>query len=275
MKISVKNLSFSYSGTPVFDNFSAEFESGGDGEDAPRPLVILGPSGSGKTTLLKLLGGLLTPQKGEIVFIPGGVESGAADYGKNREAETRKRNAEPENVPPRTSFIFQEPRLLPWLTVLDNITLPLEKVFGGEKARERALDFLSLVSLDDKAASYPAELSGGEAQRVSLARAFAWPSPALFMDEPFQSLDIPLRISLMNQSLSLLEKEKRFLAAVTHDPREAVYLGGRIIVLGKAGRGIVFDRNIDTALRGRGYLSASNDPAAAGLEADLIKALEA
>lgn len=260
MKIRVRGVSFGYAGNPVFENLYAEFDDGehalpGGGEDSPRgaapsssaaamcPLVVLGPSGCGKTTFLKLLGGLLKPEKGEIIF---------QDRGPREEA---------------AAFIFQEPRLLPWMTVLENVSLPLLKITGREAARERARHFLALVSLGEKERAYPAELSGGEAQRVSMARAFAWPSSALFMDEPFQSLDVPLRRKLMALTLSLLEKERRFLVAVTHDPREARYLGGRAIVLGRGGRGIVFDRVLDPRASGPDF--ASNN-----FERELTEALE-
>jgi len=211
MKIILLNLSFKYNEKPLFDNLNMSF-----GEDG-KPLVILGPSGSGKTTLLKLLAGLLKPHGGEICFSTG-------------------------EVAPKTAFMFQEPRLLPWFSVLGNVSLPLEKDFGKEEGRARARHFLSLVGLAEKEGAYPLELSGGEAQRVSIARAFAWPAPVLLMDEPFQSLDIPLRISLMDLTLQLLEEEKRLLVAVTHNPDEAVYMGGRIIILGNPGEGIVSDK---------------------------------
>jgi NitT/TauT family transport system ATP-binding protein len=242
MKISVKEISFAYTKETLFEKLSAELNS----ED--NPLVILGSSGSGKTTFLKLLGGLLQPENGEIIF----QESGNA-----------------EKAEQRTAFVFQEPRLLPWLNVLLNVSLPLEKLFGKEEARERAKYFLSLVSLEGKEDVYPKELSGGQAQRVSIARAFAWPAPVLLMDEPFQSLDIPLRINLMDLTLSLLEKEKRFLIAVTHDPREAAYIGKRIIVLEKSGKGIVFDKRVNLPIGERSYGS----PAGVELEGEIIQAL--
>ena len=233
MNICVKNVSFSYANDStgkkkLFGNLSVDFYGG------ELPVVILGPSGSGKTTLLKLMGGLLTPNAGEIIFSGDGALSEKC----------------------KTSFMFQESRLLPWLTVLENVSLPLGKIFGVDEGRLRAKHFLSLVSLTEKENSYPNELSGGQAQRVSMARAFAWPAPALFMDEPFQSLDIPLRINLMDNCLALLKSEKfskehgRLLVAVTHDPREAVYMGGRIIVLGQPGEGIVFDRKINGETEG-------------------------
>jgi len=234
MKIDVRNLSFGYSGKMIFNGLGAVFD------ESDGPLVILGPSGSGKTTLLKLLGGLLKPLSGEI-------NSGA----------------------PVSAFMFQEPRLLTWLTVLENVSIPLEKVYGKEGAKKRASDFLSHVSLYEKAHIFPEELSGGEAQRVSMARAFAWNAPVLLMDEPFQSLDIPLRKNLMDLTLSLLEKEKRFLAMVTHDPREAVYLGGRVIVLGRPGEGIVFDRVVES----RGGKRSYGSPEGAELEREITDSL--
>jgi NitT/TauT family transport system ATP-binding protein len=102
-----------------------------------------------------------------------------------------------------------------------------------------------------------------------MARAFAWPSAALLMDEPYQSLDIPLRISLMDMSLSLMREEKRFLVTATHDPREAVYMGGRIIVLGKPGDGVFFDKPVNLPGGNRAYGS----PAAVELEKELIRVL--
>jgi NitT/TauT family transport system ATP-binding protein len=233
MNIAVRNVSFGFTGEKLFNNLNADFSR------SDRPLVILGPSGSGKTTLLKLLGGLLKPQEGSIITAP------------------------------NSAFVFQEPRLLPWLTVLENVSLPLEKQFGREGALARAKRFLSLVFLEDKAKVYPKALSGGQAQRVSMARAFAWPAPALFMDEPYQSLDVPLRISLMDLSLSLLREDKRLLVTVTHDPREAVYMGGRIIVLGKHGDGIVFDKPVTLPDECRFYGS----PATGELEKELIQVL--
>jgi NitT/TauT family transport system ATP-binding protein len=241
MKINIENLFFSYSKKVIFDALNAAFD------ELDGPLVILGPSGSGKTTLLKLLSGLLIPLSGEINFI---CEDGA------------------ENEMPVSAFMFQEPRLLPWLPVLENISIPLEKIFGKEKAKARAHDFLSLVSLEEKAKVFPAELSGGQAQRVSMARAFAWSAPVLLMDEPFQSLDIPLRKNLMDLTLSLLEKEKRLLVMATHDPREAVYLGGRVIVLGRPDEGIVFDRVVDR--RGERVYGSSGG---AELEREIIRSL--
>jgi NitT/TauT family transport system ATP-binding protein len=246
-RIAVKNLSFSYDGKPLFENLNFAIGGEGAGEDAgicpdpgislaanpgffltanpgfflaENPLVILGPSGCGKTTLLKLMAGLLHPDRGAFEGVP---RTGGC------------------------SFVFQEPRLLPWKTVLANVTLPAEPVLGKVEAEERARHFLRQVSLEDKSAAYPGELSGGQKQRVSFARAFTFPGAILLMDEPFQSLDIPLRIQLMDLTRSLLEESPRRTVIVTHDPREAVYLGKRIMVLGKAPAGFVFDETLELA----------------------------
>jgi NitT/TauT family transport system ATP-binding protein len=151
------------------------------------------------------------------------------------------------------SMVFLEPRLLPWKTALENTALPLAEKTGKKEAEEKALHFLRLVSVEHKAASLPGELSGGEQQRVNLARAFACPTEILLMDEPFQSLDIPLRIQLMDLSLSLLEDFPHLAVIVSHDPREAVYMGKRILVLGQAPQGIIHDEVLNLSREERRY----------------------
>ncbi|GHV26471.1 hypothetical protein AGMMS4952_06610 [Spirochaetia bacterium] len=198
MLLSIQNLSFAFNEKPLFKDFSLELDDEG-------PTVLLGASGCGKTTLLRLMAGLLKPQVGVI------ARDSAEDV----------------------SFVFQESRLLPWYTVLENVSLPIErtKIRGnlGKAAasgfsppdfspKDRAMHFLRMVSLEDKAGAYPAELSGGQAQRASFARAFAFPAPIILMDEPFQSLDIPLRVQLMDMVLSLLALENRLAVVVSHDP---------------------------------------------------------
>ena len=237
MNIIIKNISFGYknqnelnTNKKIFNDFSLE-----TGEQ--NPLAILGPSGCGKTTLLRLIAGLLNPDKGVI-----------------------ERGGE------RVSFVFQEPRLLPWRSVLENVSIPIEKEFGKTKSRERARHFLSLASLDDKTNAYPGNLSGGQKQRVAIARAFAYPAPLLLMDEPFQSLDIPLKIQLMDLVKTLLKKENRLLLTVTHEPRDAIYLAGRFIVLSSDGN-IVLDESNTTYSKEKIYGTPDT------LEISILKAL--
>jgi NitT/TauT family transport system ATP-binding protein len=208
--ISIRGLDFAFAaGKPVFRNFSLEL-----GDESP--VVILGPSGCGKTTLLRLIAGLLKPAAGEIVTSGRGF-----------------------------SVAFQEPRLLPWKTVLENVSLPLIEQLGKKAAREQARRFLRMVSLEDKAGALPRELSGGQTQRANLARAFVCPETILLMDEPFQSQDILLRAALLDLTLSLLAESPRTAVMVTHDPREAIYLGKRILVLGENQQGIIHDESVN------------------------------
>ena len=234
MSIVIDDLSFDFKGKSIFEKFSLHLDTG------ILPTVILGPSGCGKTTLLRLIAGLLPLSKGSI-------HTGGEG----------------------TSFVFQEDRFLPWFSVLDNICLPLEKKTGKKESRDRALHYLKMVSLEDYASAYPVKLSGGQRQRASIARAFAYPSEILLMDEPFQSLDIPLRIELMDMCLSLLSKERRMTLIVTHDPREAIYMGDRIIILTTPPEGIIFDEKIALSREERNYWTH----AAGKLEERLIKAL--
>jgi NitT/TauT family transport system ATP-binding protein len=227
--ISIRRLDFAYGGNRIFDKFDLDL-----GKE--NPVVILGPSGCGKTTLLFLIAGLLRPCGGEIL-IDGG---GAAGRGSGAGGGVPTRAA----PGPSAAMVFQEPRLLPWLSVLENTALPIEGPLGKKPARERARYFLELAGLGDRVQSLPAELSGGQRQRVNLARAFAFPSPVILLDEPFQSQDIPLKLQLMDLVMTLLSVdtaantgrgEGRLVVAVTHEPREAACLGRRIIVLGRPG----------------------------------------
>jgi NitT/TauT family transport system ATP-binding protein len=195
----VEDLSFSFGSHKVLDGLSLEIEEG-------LVTCLLGPSGCGKTTLLKLLAGL--PLAG------GRIERG-------RIQGTGK-----------TSFVFQEPRLLPWRTVYQNMDLVLQGAIPSAAERQRRiLEILKRFELEESAASFPRELSGGMRQRAALARALLYPADYLFMDEPFQGLDPLLKQNLINDFLShrLLKPQTALL--VTHDTREAALLGDRIFLL--------------------------------------------
>ncbi|MDR1637293.1 MAG: ABC transporter ATP-binding protein [Treponema sp.] len=238
--ISIRLLSFAFGAGSryIFRKFSLEL-----GDESP--VAILGASGCGKTTLLRLIAGLLKPLEGELEILRGSPD----------------RSLVPSRDRSPVSFVFQEPRLLPWMNVLENTALPIQGLLGRREGEDRARHFLELVGLADKAGSRPAELSGGQRQRAGLARAFAYPSPALLLDEPFQSLDIPLRIQLMDLTLRLLEESPRLTVLVTHDPREAVYVGRRILALGRKPGGdpcgILFDETLNLSREDRAYGSAA------------------
>jgi sulfonate transport system ATP-binding protein len=184
-------------------------------------LVVVGRSGCGKSTLLRLLAGLDRPDAGWITF-------GTRPAAQAREA---------------ARVMFQEPRLLPWASVLANVEVGL----GAERAtaggRERALEVLASVGLADRAGDWPSVLSGGQKQRVALARALVSRPRLLALDEPLGALDALTRIE-MQRLLEAVWRRERFTAVlVTHDVAEAVMLGDRILVLedGAVARDIAVD----------------------------------
>lgn len=176
----------------------------------PGELVgVIGPSGCGKTTLLKLVAGLMAPSEGSVQF------SGPA---KRRES---------------LSFVFQEATLLPWLTVLDNVALPLRVAGASRQEREaKALTHIERVGLVDATHLYPRQLSGGMKMRVSVARAMTVDPTLLLLDEPFGALDEMTR-DTMNEELLRLRHTARWTALfVTHSVAEAVFLASKVVVLG-------------------------------------------
>jgi NitT/TauT family transport system ATP-binding protein len=166
-------------------------------------LCLLGPSGCGKTTLLNLLAGLIAPDSGLVRRPPGSP-----------------------------GYVFQEPRLLPWRTVEENIALGL-KALRVPAAQRRSIvaDYLERLSLQEAAGLYPHQLSGGMRQRVALGRAFAVNPAYLLLDEPFKSLDIALRLQLVQLLLDEWQRAPKPVVFVTHDIAEAALTGQRILVL--------------------------------------------
>lgn len=167
--------------------------------------TILSPSGGGKTTLLDCIA----------------------------------KEAEKKGI--FTSYIFQEPRLLESLTVYQNIYEPLKNQFVPSKSMELTARYLELTGLSDKSELYPHNLSGGEKQRVSIARAFAFNSSVLLLDEPFQSQDLHIKIKLMELLKNLLKESPKTAVFVTHDIHEASELSDRIIVIKDRPAKIVLD----------------------------------
>lgn len=173
-------------------------------------LAIVGPSGCGKTTLLRILAGLETPDRGEVRI------DGAATTGVGRER----------------AIIFQEPRLLPWLTVLQNVAFG-QSVRGTSqaKAEEMARHYIDLVRLSDFIHAYPRQLSGGMAQRVGIARALTVQPEILLLDEPFGALDAMTKLTMQEELARIWAEEKVTMLLVTHDLEEAAYLADRVLVL--------------------------------------------
>jgi len=184
-------------------------------------LSLLGPSGCGKTTVLRIIAGLADASDGTI------------DWRGGR---------------PTTSFVFQEPTLMPWATVADNMSLPLRLERGGpprEAMPERVAAALASVGLADFARAYPRELSGGMKMRVSIARALITQPRLLLMDEPFAALDEITRFRLNDDTLALWQKNRFTAIFVTHSVYESVYLSDRVVVMAPRPGRIVASFRID------------------------------
>jgi len=173
-------------------------------------LAFVGASGCGKSTLLRLIAGLETPDTGSITL------GGAPVAGPS----------------PACGMIFQDHRLLPWLTVAQNIDLALENSWLTRAERNRQIaEHLELVGLSAFAKAYPRQLSGGMAQRAAIARGLITRPRLLLLDEPFSALDALTRTRLQNELQSIWAHEKTAMVLVTHDVEEAVFLADRIVVL--------------------------------------------
>ncbi len=173
-------------------------------------ISLIGPSGCGKSTLLRLIAGLSPASTGTLTVDGTTAEAAAA----------------------RLGFVFQEPTLLPWLTVAKNIALPLAMRGVPRNERQTASQrVLELVRLADRADAYPRQLSGGQKMRVSLARALALEPKILLLDEPFGALDEMTREHLNEELLAIHAREAWTAFFVTHSVAEAVFLSNRIVVL--------------------------------------------
>ena len=196
--IQLKNIYKSYGTLKIFVDFSIRFA-------ANKINCILGPSGCGKTTLLNILAGLNPSDSGVV-------------SGVNMD---------------RISYVFQEPRLLPWKTARKNIEFTLRDKIPQNQVHELVEKYIKLVELDEYGDYFPGQLSGGMNQRVSLARAFSFPSELILMDEPFKGLDYKLKQNLQNAFLELWQRDNRTVIYVTHDVDEAIELGENIFLFSR------------------------------------------
>ncbi len=185
--------------------------------------TILGPSGSGKTTLLNIISGLITEYEGDLIF----------------------------SDKPIFSYLFQEDRLLKWLTVYDNIKLVVENRCDINDINKEIDYYLDVMGLADYKHQYPNKLSGGMMQRVSAIRAFVYPSNFMLMDEPFKSQDIKTKIKLMDSVILSYERKKKTILFVTHSIDEALYMSHHIHLLSDKPSKILKTYDIDKPLNNR------------------------
>lgn len=190
--LKIERLSFSYGAKSVFENLNLTLSPG-------EKIALMGPSGCGKSTLLQLIAGLLSPNGGRI-----------------------------QNSFSHLSYVFQEPRLFPWLTIQQNLEAVLSP---KENPEDRVAEVLRLVHLSDCTALFPEELSGGMKIRASLARALMNPSDLLLLDEPFASLDQALREELSLALRNELTKRGSSAILVTHHAEDATRFADRIVLL--------------------------------------------
>ncbi|MBV7273595.1 ABC transporter ATP-binding protein [Clostridium thailandense] len=188
-EVQIKNLHKSYDNHKVLNNLSMDFIRN-------KITVITGPSGCGKTTLLNIISRIEKEDSGEIIL-------------NNKDI----------------SYIFQEDRLIPHLTVYENIAFVLKSKMRKEEMKNIIDKYLAMVKLTEYKDKLPSKLSGGMKRRVAIARAFAYKSELLLMDEPFKGLDDKLKSEIIEYFLKIYKEDKRTVILVTHDMKEAELLG--------------------------------------------------
>lgn len=194
--IKLENLCKSYGDNVLFRDLTVNFEE-------HQIHCILGPSGVGKTTLINIIAGLVTPDRGSVSLPEGSIPS----------------------------YVFQEPRMLPWYDVYGNLEFVLKEHYPPEERKAIIEKYLTMVGLQDYIHSPINALSGGMVQRVSLCRAFAYPANLLFLDEPFKGLDSKLKEGVLDSFIRIYKEDKRTVFFVTHDIDEAILLSDTIYIL--------------------------------------------
>jgi NitT/TauT family transport system ATP-binding protein len=212
----LEDVRASYDGLAALDGVSLTLRPG-------TVTVVLGPSGCGKTTLLNAIAGLKA------------LDSGARTGFEGC----------------RFSYAFQEDRLLPWLSARENLAFALAGAMGRDDALRRVDRFIGIAGLSGFASAPPRALSGGMRQRLSLARAFAFPSDVLLLDEAFKAVDLRTKMDLMDAFADLMGEERRTVVCVTHDVEEAVYLADEVAVLSERPARVVDSFSVGVPRSGR------------------------
>lgn len=187
-------------------------------------VTLIGPSGCGKSTLFNCIAGFIAPERGAVIY--------------------RSKPVAGPNV--GIGYMTQKDTLLPWRSVLANVTLPLNlQRLPMAEARERATAAIARVGLNGFAGHMPSELSGGMQKRAALARMLAYNPDTLLMDEPFGNVDVQLKLQLQRELLALWEGERKTVVFVTHDLEEAIALSDRVIVLSRRPGRVKADIRVD------------------------------
>ncbi|MCC0706558.1 ABC transporter ATP-binding protein [Clostridioides sp. ES-S-0190-01] len=204
IRLSIENINKKYDNHIIFKNFNIDF-------NIDNVNCILGKSGCGKTTLLNIISGI--------------IENDTCNL--NIKESSNKIGSKID-----VSYIFQEDRLIDWLTVEENIKIVVNKHYSKTQLDKVCDEYLDLVGIIKYKKFYPQMLSGGLRQRVNIARAFIYPSKTIIMDEPFKSIDAKNKQIIMDNFKDILKKEKRTVLFVTHDIEEALFLADNIFILG-------------------------------------------
>ena len=204
---------------PLYKEFSLHIEQGSI-------VAIMGASGAGKTTLGRIMAGILTPQKGSVRRSPG------------------------LDKPSDLVYVDQHPMngVFPWQTVLENVRYPLEKLnWQGAQRRERICYLMTLFRLGALADVYPAQLSGGELQRLALSRCLSWKPKLVILDEPFSALDGEVKAEITSALHELALKDRITLVLITHNVSDALALGMRCVIIAKRPVRVISDLEFRTA----------------------------
>ena len=235
--IQLQRVSKRFNGQPVLIDVNLDVAPG-------EVVTLIGPSGCGKTTLLRLLSGLEQKTSGQIHWLDSNTGS--------------------DN--PKVGIVFQEPRLMPWLTVFENMAFALDRQANPAATEQRVSATLDQLGLSAFRDAYPSQLSGGMAQRVSLGRTLCYNPDLILMDEPFGALDYFTRKKLQREIVDLFLREQKTIVFVTHDVSEAVYLGQKILVM-EAGQ-LIREVSVDLP-----YPRQAADPALLQYQQEILDAL--
>lgn len=228
VKLRIEELSLSFDNTTILDRINIDAEEG-------EFIALLGPSGCGKSTILNILSGLLKPDSGRI-SVDGENVTGVSGH---------------------FAYMPQSDLLLPWKTILENVTLYGQINHRKKEAREKALQEFKTFGLDGYENAYPGELSGGMRQRAAFLRTALCRADILLLDEPFGALDVITRNDMQDWLLKLREEFRQTTLLVTHDIEESMYLADRILILSTKPARVIREIDLSKEKKSRDWLFAN------------------